>query len=75
MYDQRDTIRDDLVDADYKTVLQQAGIMEERSDRCNPCYSMRLEQAAAQAAKLHIPYFTSTLLISPKKKMDKLFRR
>jgi predicted adenine nucleotide alpha hydrolase (AANH) superfamily ATPase/ribonuclease HII len=75
MYDQRDTIRDDLVDADYKTVLQKAGIMEERSDRCNPCYSMRLEQAAAQAAKLHIPYFTSTLLISPKKKMDKLFRR
>jgi predicted adenine nucleotide alpha hydrolase (AANH) superfamily ATPase len=49
--------------------------MEEWSDRCNPCYLMRLEQAAKQAALQGIPYFTSTLLISPKKKMDKLFKR
>lgn len=49
--------------------------MEERSDRCNPCYLMRLEQAAKQAQLQAIPYFTSTLLISPKKKMDKLFKR
>jgi predicted adenine nucleotide alpha hydrolase (AANH) superfamily ATPase len=36
---------------------------------------MRLEQAAKQAQLQAIPYFTSTLLISPKKKMDKLFKR
>jgi len=35
---------------------------------------MRLEQAATQAAKHGIKYFTSTLLISPKKLADKLFR-
>ncbi len=75
MYDQRDTIAPDLKDAPQRTVLQVAGKMEERSDRCNPCYSMRLDQAANMAAKEGIPYFTSTLLISPKKKMDKLFDR
>jgi hypothetical protein len=36
---------------------------------------MRLAQAAKIAAQNDIPYFTSTLLISPKKKMDKLYRR
>lgn len=63
-----------LVDADRGTVLKQAGVMKERSDRCNPCYLMRLEQAAKQAQKLGITYFTSTLLISPKKLADKLFQ-
>jgi predicted adenine nucleotide alpha hydrolase (AANH) superfamily ATPase len=75
MIDQKETIDPELKDANDKTVLKQAGDMAERSDRCNPCYSMRLEMAARMAAKEHIPYFTSTLLISPKKKMDKLFRR
>lgn len=55
-------------------VLKKSGEMSERSDRCNPCYLMRLEQAALQAQKLGITYFTSTLLISPKKLADKLFR-
>jgi predicted adenine nucleotide alpha hydrolase (AANH) superfamily ATPase len=36
---------------------------------------MRLAEAARNAEKHTIPYFTSTLLISPKKKMDKLMRR
>jgi predicted adenine nucleotide alpha hydrolase (AANH) superfamily ATPase len=36
---------------------------------------MRLDQAAKNAVRYGIPFFTSTLLISPKKKMDKLFRR
>lgn len=63
-----------LVDADRGMVLKQAGAMKERSDRCNPCYLMRLEQAAKQAQKLGITYFTSTLLISPKKLADKLFQ-
>lgn len=48
--------------------------MEERSERCNPCYALRLETAARMADRIHIPYFTSTLLISPKKIMEKLYR-
>lgn len=75
MIDQKETIDPNLKNATDKQVLKQAGDMAERSDRCNPCYSMRLEMAARMAAQHQIPYFTSTLLISPKKKMDKLFRR
>lgn len=75
MIDQKETIDPELKEATDKEVLKQAWEMQERSDRCNPCYSMRLEMAARMAAKQSIPYFTSTLLISPKKKMDKLFRR
>ena len=75
MIDQKETISADLKDADNRTVLQVAWDMEERSDRCNPCYSMRLDQAAKQAVQSDIPYFTSTLLISPKKHWWKLFDR
>ncbi len=75
MFDQRETIVEWLKDAPQRKVLQVAGQMQERSDRCNPCYAMRLDQAARMASKEWIPYFTSTLLISPKKKMDKLFTR
>jgi predicted adenine nucleotide alpha hydrolase (AANH) superfamily ATPase len=35
---------------------------------------MRLQQASHQAHKLGIRYFTSTLLISPKKVANKLFQ-
>ena len=75
MIDQKEDIDPTLHDASDKEVLRIAGEMPERSDRCNPCYSMRLEVAARMAAQHGIPYFSSTLLISPKKKMDKLFRR
>jgi len=75
MIEQKATIHPDLIDADDKTVLKKAWAMEEWSDRCNPCYAMRLDQAAKNAVRYGIPFFTSTLLISPKKKMDKLFRR
>lgn len=75
MIAQKTTIKPELQDADNKTVLTVAWEMPERSDRCNPCYSMRLDQAAAQAVKYDIPYFSSTLLISPKKHGGKLFDR
>jgi len=75
MVDEKQDIDPSLKDATPKEALKVAGEMEERSSRCNPCYSMRLAEAAKNAAKHGIPYFTSTLLISPKKKMDKLFRR
>jgi len=75
MIEQREDIDPKLKHAASKTVLAQAWEMEERSSRCNPCYSMRLAEAARNAEKHNIAYFTSTLLISPKKKMDKLMRR
>lgn len=71
----RKLIKDGLEELSDNEVLKVAGDMEERSARCDPCYLMRLEQAASMAAKLDIPYFTSTLLISPKKVATKLFRR
>jgi ribonuclease HII len=74
MIEQKTTIDHRLANADDATVLKQAWAMPERSDRCNPCYAMRLDQAAKNATRYGIPFFTSTLLISPKKKMDKLFR-
>ncbi len=75
MVSEREDIDPKLKDASAKETLKVAWEMEERSSRCNPCYSMRLAEAAKNAAKHDIPYFTSTLLISPKKKMDKLFQR
>lgn len=71
----RKLIKDWLEELSDNEVLKVAGDMEEWSSRCDPCYLMRLEQAATMAAKLDIPYFTSTLLISPKKVATKLFRR
>ena len=70
----RTLIKPELKDADRSQILKEAGAMEERSDRCNPCYLMRLEQGARQAQKLGIRYFSSTLLISPKKVASKLFQ-
>lgn len=75
MVDEKEDIDPNLKNATPKQALKVAGEMEERSSRCNPCYSMRLAEAAKNAAKHNVSYFTSTLLISPKKKMDKLFRR
>lgn len=75
MIDQKTSIDPKLADATDKEVLKQAGDMAERSDRCNPCYSSRLLTAARMAAQHDIPYFTSTLLISPKKLTEKLYLR
>jgi len=47
--------------------------MEEKSSlRCDLCYYMRLLTAGLMAKKLNIDYFTTTLLISPKKSVEKL---
>jgi len=75
MVEQKETIDPKLADKPAREVLQVAGEMEEWSSRCNPCYQMRLDQAARMAVQEWIPYFTSTLLISPKKHWGKLFDR
>lgn len=75
MIDQKETIDPSLKTATKSEVLTQAWAMEERSSRCNPCYQVRLQQAAKAAERHNIRYFTSTLLISPKKHGDKLYNR
>jgi len=72
-HEKRNLIQDTLSDATYTQVLQTSASMPERSARCNPCYAMRLQMAAKNASDHQIPYFTSTLLISPKKDTQKLF--
>lgn len=42
----------------------------EVEDRCQLCYTFRLEAAARQASDMGIPIFTSTLLISPYQKHE-----
>ncbi len=57
-----------------KEILDRLSLMEEKnSDRCWRCYDLRLLEAAKMAEKHNIPYFTTTLLISPKKDLTHLF--
>lgn len=57
-----------------KEILQELSKMEEKnSDRCWWCYDLRLLEAAKTAEKFNIPYFTTTLLISPKKDLTHLW--
>jgi len=49
-----------------------AQMEEKNSPRCDICYYMRLLEPALVAKKLWIKYFTTTLLISPKKSVEKL---
>lgn len=39
-------------------------------DRCAICYSMRLEETAKTAKKMHLDGFTTSLLVSPYQKFD-----
>jgi predicted adenine nucleotide alpha hydrolase (AANH) superfamily ATPase len=58
---------------DYKTLMKKFSQMEEKnSKRCDICYYTRLLEPALLAKKHNIPYFTTTLLISPKKSVEKL---
>ena len=61
--------------SDKKELLKDFAKMEEKnSPRCDICYYMRLLEPALIAKKLWIEYFTTTLLISPKKSVEKLDR-
>jgi len=58
---------------DYKTLMKEFSQMEEKnSQRCDICYYTRLLEPALIAKKHWIKYFTTTLLISPKKSVEKL---
>ena len=46
---------------------------EKNSERCWLCYQLRLEETAKLAQKINADYFSTTLLISPKKDLTHLF--
>lgn len=46
--------------------------IHEGGERCFACYRLRMEEAAALAAKGGYDYFTTTLSISPLKRADKI---
>ena len=61
------------ISGDYKQIMQEFSKMEEKnSPRCDICYYLRLLEPALVAKQLWINYFTTTLLISPKKSVEKL---
>ena len=45
---------------------------EKEDERCIICYSMRLEEAARAAKKMGLDGFTTSLLVSPHQKFDKV---
>ncbi len=54
--------------------LDAIGPARERPERCYHCYAMRLEAAAAAAARHGIPVYTTTLLTSPQQDREALCR-
>ena len=61
------------LDGTYEEIMKKFSIMEEKnSPRCDICYYFRLLEPALVAKQLWIKYFTTTLLISPKKSVEKL---
>lgn len=57
----------------YSELMKEFSQMEEKnSSRCDICYYTRLFEPANIAKKYGIEYFTTTLLISPKKSVEKL---
>ena len=44
----------------------------DEGNRCQHCFTLRLTKAAEMARQMEIPYFTSTLLISPHQKHELL---
>lgn len=49
-----------------------SGVVNWEGVRCDFCYFMRLKETAKKAKGLHIPNFSSTLLISPYQKHDSI---
>ena len=57
----------------FNNLMKEFSQMEEKnSSRCDICYYSRLFEPAKIAQKYNINFFTTTLLISPKKSVEKL---
>ncbi len=52
---------------DFYAIAKGLEQVPEGGERCFRCYRLRLREAAAKARELGIPYFTTTLTISPLK--------
>jgi len=71
LYENREIVW--INEKDYDKLMQDFSKMEEKnSARCDICYYTRLLEPAKIAKKLNIDYFSTTLLISPKKSVEKL---
>ena len=65
----------ELIDCKYdpNTFIEMSRGLEdepERGKRCYKCYKLRLEETARVAESLNIPYFCTTLTLSPYKNSD-----
>jgi predicted adenine nucleotide alpha hydrolase (AANH) superfamily ATPase len=47
-------------------------VVNNEDERCTVCYSMRLEETARTAKKMKLDAFTTSLLVSPYQKFDKI---
>lgn len=45
----------------------------EKGERCNKCFEFRLDKAAEKARDMNIPFFTTTLTVSPHKVSKNVF--
>ena len=71
LYENREIVW--ITEKDYKKLMKEFSQMEEKnSPRCDICYYTRLLEPALIAKEKKIPYFSTTLLISPKKSVEKL---
>ena len=64
-----------LIEGNYEpekffTIAKDLENEPERGRRCYKCYNLRLEETAKIAEKLNIPYFCTTLTLSPHKRVD-----
>ncbi|WP_353684965.1 epoxyqueuosine reductase QueH [Thermodesulfovibrio sp. 3907-1M] len=64
-------IYDDSYKEFYKFLRAVVG---KEKERCEICYRMRLERAAQKARETGIDKFTTTLLVSPYQKFDKIIK-
>ncbi|MBS3897858.1 MAG: epoxyqueuosine reductase QueH [Dethiobacter sp.] len=53
------------VSADYQPEKYFKRVIDDLESRCLSCYRLRLEETALKAKELAIPYFATTLAISP----------
>lgn len=56
---------DDYGLAEFNAAIESAGAGFAHGERCRVCYEMRMDFTAAEAARLCIPAFSTTLLVSP----------
>jgi len=67
-------IEDDYDHASWRQWIRGLEGEPERGKRCEKCFYFSLERTSTKAKELHIPYFTTTLTISPYKISSVIFQ-